>query len=64
VLFSAVNLARKLEVDPEAALRQGNLKFETRFSYIEKTLEREGKAFDDVSLEDMETLWQEAKKKS
>jgi nucleoside triphosphate diphosphatase len=63
VLFSAVNLARKLEIDPEAALRQGNLKFETRFSYIERTLEREGKAFDSVSLEDMETLWQEAKKK-
>ena len=63
VLFSAVNLARKLKIDPEAALRQGNFKFETRFSYIEKTLKREGKTFEDVSLEDMEVLWQEAKKK-
>ncbi|MBT4937869.1 MAG: nucleoside triphosphate pyrophosphohydrolase [Rhodospirillaceae bacterium] len=63
VLFSTVNVARKLNIDPEAALRQGNLKFETRFGYIEEALEKQGKSFDDVSLSDMEVLWQEAKKK-
>jgi MazG family protein len=62
VLFSAVNLARKLNIDPEAALRQGNLKFETRFRYIEEALKKQNKSFDDVSLEEMEILWQEAKK--
>ena len=41
VLFSTVNVARKLNIDPEAALRQGNLKFETRFGYIEEALEKQ-----------------------
>tara|TARA_B100000315_G_scaffold255787_1_gene300067 strand:- start:5705 stop:6514 length:810 start_codon:yes stop_codon:yes gene_type:complete len=63
VLFSAVNLARKLGIDPEAALRQGNVKFEDRFSYIEDALTSAGKDFEDVSLEEMEALWQQAKKK-
>lgn len=63
VLFSAVNVARKLAIDPEAALRHGNLKFESRFRYIEEALEKQQKSFDDVSLSDMEVLWLEAKKK-
>ncbi len=62
VLFSAVNVARKLKIDPEAALRQGNLKFESRFRYIEEALDKAGKSFDDVSLSEMETLWEQAKK--
>ncbi len=61
VLFSSVNLARKLGIDPEAALRHGNLKFESRFRYIEEALVKQGKSFDDVSLDEMEILWQEAK---
>ncbi len=63
VLFSAVNLARKLGIDPEAALRQGNAKFEERFKFIEQNLTEAGQSFDDVSLEEMEKLWQQAKKK-
>jgi MazG family protein len=63
VLFSTVNVARKLGIDPEAALRQGNAKFESRFNYIEQALEKAGKTFDEVSLAEMEILWQEAKNK-
>lgn len=63
VLFSAVNLARKLGIDPEAALRQGNGKFEERFNYIEHELAKAGQTFDDVSLKEMEAFWQKAKKK-
>lgn len=62
LLFSAVNLARKLEIDPEAALRHGNIKFEKRFKYIEATLKNNKKSFDEVSLGYMKSLWQEAKK--
>jgi MazG family protein len=61
VLFSAVNLARKLGVEPEDALRRGNAKFERRFAYIEKSLAAQGRAPEETSLEDMEALWQQAK---
>ena len=61
VLFSLVNLARKLEIEPEAALRQGNSKFERRFRWIEERLSAGGRAIEDASLAEMESLWQEAK---
>ena len=64
VLFSAVNLARKLGIDPEAALRQGNVKFEKRFNYIENIFKEIGHSLDEVSLEEMEEFWQKAKKKT
>ena len=64
VLFSAVNLARKLGIEPEDALRRGNAKFERRFAYIEERLAASGRRPEDVSLEDMEALWQEAKTKA
>jgi ATP diphosphatase len=61
VMFSAVNVARKLGIDPEAALRSGNAKFEKRFSYIETTLSEMNKGFDNVTLTDMENLWVKSK---
>ncbi len=61
LLFAVVNLARKLKVEPGSALRQTNLKFEARFRYIERMLDAEGRAPQDVSLDDMEALWQKAK---
>ena len=61
VLFSAVNLARKLEIDPEAALRHGNAKFERRFKFVEARLKAAGSAPDEATLEEMEALWQQAK---
>ncbi len=61
LLFTAVNLARKLEVDPEAALAATNRKFRQRFAYIETALAADGRSVNDATLEEMDRLWEEAK---
>ena len=61
LLFAAANLARHLKIDPEAALRQANAKFERRFHHIETRLAAQGRSPQAASLEEMERLWQEAK---
>jgi len=61
LLFTCVNLARKLGVDPESALRQTNRKFEKRFREIERVLDVDGRNMPDVDLEELEELWQAAK---
>jgi len=61
LLFAAVNLARHLDADPEALLRQTNQKFERRFSAIEHALAARGKAPQDATLAEMDALWNEAK---
>jgi len=61
VLFAVANLARHCKVDPEAALRATNDKFERRFRHIEKRLAEAGRKPADATLEEMEALWQEAK---
>ncbi len=63
LLFAAVNLARHLDVDPEAALRGANLKFERRFAHIEDRLAEGGRRPESASLDEMEQLWAEAKVK-
>jgi MazG family protein len=62
LLFVLVNLARFVKVDPEQALRKTNAKFRRRFGYLERKLAERGKSLQDASLEEMEALWQEAKK--
>ena len=61
LLSTVVNLARKLDVDPEAALRASNVKFERRFRSIEQKLIDRGSSVDEADLEAMEALWLEAK---
>ncbi len=61
LLFAAVNLARFVDVDPEAALRGANAKFERRFSHIERRLGETGRRPEAAGLDEMEALWQEAK---
>jgi ATP diphosphatase len=61
LLFAAVNLARHLKVDPEAALRGANVKFERRFAHIESRLAEGGRTAESASLDEMERLWVEAK---
>jgi nucleoside triphosphate diphosphatase len=61
LLFSAVNLARHLDVDPEAALRGANAKFERRFAHIEQRLAESGRKPEGADLDEMEALWLEAK---
>jgi MazG family protein len=62
LLFAVANLARHLKIDPETALRSTNAKFIRRFGYIEKTLSARGVKLDDATLDEMEALWQDAKK--
>jgi tetrapyrrole methylase family protein/MazG family protein len=57
-----VNLARFVKVDPEQALRKTNAKFRRRFGYVEQKLAERGKSARGSSIEEMELLWQEAKK--
>ena len=61
VLFAVANLARHCRIDPEAALRSTNEKFESRFRHIERRLAETGRKPADATLEEMEALWQEAK---
>ncbi|MFO0457589.1 MAG: nucleoside triphosphate pyrophosphohydrolase [Alphaproteobacteria bacterium] len=62
LMFSVANLARFYGLDPEAALRATNDKFTARFQYIERALAQRGKTFEQSNLDEMETLWQEAKR--
>jgi tetrapyrrole methylase family protein/MazG family protein len=62
LLFAIVNLARWKKVDAEAALRGTNMKFKKRFSYVEKGAKGQGRNLSDMSLEEMDALWNEAKK--
>ena len=62
MLFVLVNLARFVKVDPEQALRKTNAKFRERFGYIERKLAERGKKLEDSTIEEMEALWQEAKR--
>ena len=62
LLFVLVNLARFLKLDPEQALRQTNRKFRDRFGYLEQKLLAQGRSLAEASIEEMEALWQEAKR--
>ena len=62
LLFAAANLARKLEVDAEAALRAANVKFERRFRGMERLAAARGQRFDGLDLAAQEALWQDVKR--
>jgi MazG family protein len=61
LLFTAVNIARYLQLDPESALRKTNRKFKRRFQKVETALRARGQGFEQVSLEELESLWQDSK---
>lgn len=61
LLFTLANLARKLDVDPEAALAATNRKFRTRFAAVETGLAAQGKTAAEATLEEMDELWNAAK---
>jgi MazG family protein len=63
MLFTLVNLARFLKVDPEQALRRTNAKFRMRFAHVEQGVETSGKTWKQTSIEEMEAHWQAAKQK-
>lgn len=62
LLFALVNLARRMKVEPETALRGTNAKFERRFHRIEALLSAEGRKPQDATLDEMEAMWQQAKR--
>ena len=61
LLFVIVNIARRLDIEPETALKRSNRKFRQRFGFIEKTLESGGKSVGESSLQEMDSLWDLAK---
>jgi MazG family protein len=61
LMFTLVNVARYLAVDPESALKKTNRKFRRRFQYVESKLKQRGSKIESASLDEMESLWQEAK---
>ena len=62
LLFSIVNAARLYDIDPETALERTNRKFISRFNYLEEQTLKKGKDLKTMSLEEMDTIWNEAKK--
>ena len=62
VLFSLINYARFLKINPEDALEKTNKKFIKRFQYLENKTQEQGKSLKDMTLEEMENFWQDAKK--
>ena len=62
VMFSFVNLARALHVDAEGAMRDANEKFYKRFAFMERRAETEGRKLGDLTLDELEALWQQAKR--
>ena len=63
LLFAVTNIARHLQVEPEAALKLTNRKFRQRFGHIEKSLRSQQRSFESTTLAELEALWQEAKRK-
>ena len=62
ILFVIANIARRWQINPEEALRLSNRKFERRFNYVERKLAEQGREVREVSLREMEDLYQEAKR--
>ena len=62
LLFTVANLARKLDVDPETALRDANAKFERRFRAVERRVAADGRRPQDCTLDELEAHWQAAKR--
>jgi MazG family protein len=61
LFFVLVNVARYLSVDPESALRKTNRKFRRRFQWMEERLHETGRSADQVSMDELDSLWQQAK---
>ena len=62
VLFSMINYARFINVNPENALEKTNKKFINRFQFLEKAAKKEGKELADMTLSEMDVYWEQSKK--
>ena len=61
LLFAVANLARKLDIEPETALKRTNRKFRNRFAFIEKELRGQKKGLENTDLKELDALWDKAK---
>jgi len=61
IFFTLVNLSRRLNINPEFALRRTIKKFVTRFDYVERELNKKGKSLEKATLKEMDALWEKAK---
>ncbi len=64
LLFTLANIARRLGIDLEAALREANQRFYHRFTYMEEVCHQRGVNFSELSFDEQKTLWEEAKRRS
>jgi tetrapyrrole methylase family protein/MazG family protein len=64
LLFTLANIARRMDVDLESALREANRRFYRRFAYMEKVCRQRGINFADLSFDEQNALWEQAKKKA
>ncbi|WLR50912.1 nucleoside triphosphate pyrophosphohydrolase [Bacillus tianshenii] len=64
IIFALVNLARHYKLDPEEALRATNRKFQSRFQYIEQVVAEKGHSWEELNLEQLDAIWEEAKRRS
>lgn len=62
LLFTLANIARRLDINPEEAIQGTNRKFQQRFEFVEERLHAENRSFEATSLEQLDALWNEAKK--
>ena len=62
LIFSLVNLARWKKIDAESALRGANMRFRQRFAHVEAGAKKQSRNLSDMTMDEMEVLWQEAKK--
>jgi tetrapyrrole methylase family protein/MazG family protein len=62
LLFTLVNVARRLGVDTEAVLREASMRFYRRFAYMEEVCRQRGVNFSELSFDEQNALWEEAKK--
>jgi XTP/dITP diphosphohydrolase len=62
LLFSLINYARFIEINPEEALERTNIKFISRFQYLERSAKAAGKNLSEMSLAEMDVYWEQAKK--
>lgn len=62
IFFTLVNLSRRLNINPEFALRRTINKFIKRFNWVEKELKKKGKSLNDATLKEMDSLWEKAKR--
>ena len=63
MIFALVNIARLRNIEPEQALQASNHKFSRRIEYMEDRLKEKGHEFKDLSLEELDLIWEEAKQR-